>query len=158
MRHFTDALFEDFSLIESIVYKDISDLTRFKKDAIETFGYHESLPDKVLQHVMKEIYIEDTLVGYIGAYEHEGKPEDTFKKALCIINFMTINKGKGYGTAIIKDMIERFKDRYDLIYCLVDKTNSGAINFYKKFGKVQDNSPTDEAYFVTFWDKNENKD
>ena len=155
MKHFTDALFEEIDLAESIEYRDISDLNRFKKDALETFGDHMPLPDNILQHVMREIYIDDVLIGYIGAYEQAGKPEDTFEKALCIINFMTINKGKGYGATVIKDMIDRFKDRYDLIYCLVDKTNSRAINFYKKFGKVQDTNSTEDAYFVTFWDKNE---
>ena len=35
MEHFTDALFEDFNLIENIAYKDISDLEHYKKSAKE---------------------------------------------------------------------------------------------------------------------------
>lgn len=57
-------------------------------------------------------------------------------KALGIGNFEIIDKRKGYGSLVIKDIIEKYKDKYDLIYCFVDKENIGAIEFYKTIGKV----------------------
>jgi RimJ/RimL family protein N-acetyltransferase len=72
---------------------------------------------------------------------------------------MIIERGKGYGTQVIKDLIETKKAEYDLIYCFVDANNSGAINLYKKLGVVYDeDGPNDNGqYYVTFWDKGEVK-
>ena len=47
-------------------------------------------------------------------------------------------RNKGYGTKIIKDIVDRYKNDYDKIYCFVDKDNKDAIRLYKRLGKVSD--------------------
>lgn len=47
-------------------------------------------------------------------------------------------RNKGYGTKIIKDIVNRYKNDYDKIYCFVDKDNKDAIRLYKRLGKVSD--------------------
>ena len=158
MRHFTDALFEEIDLVESIEYKDVSDLDHYKKSAKEILGGYGDLSDHNILDSNKEIYIDDKLVGYIGFDEYDDVED--YNKVLGFGNFMILERGKGYGTKVIKDLIETKKAEYDLIYCFVDADNSGAINLYKKLGKVYDeDGPNDNGqYYVTFWDKNENKE
>ncbi len=158
MRHFTDSLFEDLESLEKISYKDISDLDRYKKSAKEILGSYGNQSDNSIMDNSKEIYIDDKLVGYISFDEYDDV--DDYNKVLGFGNFMILERGKGYGTKVIKDLIETKKDEYDLIYCFVDADNSGAINLYKKLGKVYDEEgPNDNGqYYVTFWDKNETED
>ena len=89
-------------------------------------------------------------MGYIGLseYEEEGC------KLLGIGNFMILVRGKGYGTQVINDIVSKYKNEYDLIYCFVDSDNEGAIKLYKKLGKVYDeDGPNDNGqYYVTFYD------
>ena len=68
---------------------------------------------------------------------------------------MIIDRGKGYGTTIIKDIIEKYKSDFDLIYCYV---NEQAIKLYNKLGKVYTENGTndDNEYFVTFYDNRKN--
>ena len=47
-------------------------------------------------------------------------------------------RNKGYGTKIIKDIVDKYKNDYDRIYCFVDKDNKDAIRLYKRLGKVSD--------------------
>ena len=65
-------------------------------------------------------------------------------------------RGKGYGTQVLKDLVNKYKNEYDLIYCFVDSDNEGAIKLYKKLGTVYDeDGPNDNGqYYVTFYDKN----
>lgn len=106
----------------------------------------------------KEIYIDDKLVGYISFDEYDDVED--YNKVLGFGNFMILERGKGYGTKVIKDLVDRYKNEFDLIYCFVDAENSGAINLYKKLGKVYDeDGPNDNGqYYVTFWDINEKTD
>lgn len=71
---------------------------------------------------------------------------------------MIIDRGKGYGTAIIKDIIEKYKNDFDLIYCYVNANNEQAIKLYNKLGKVYTEYGTndDNEYFVTFYDNRKN--
>lgn len=55
-------------------------------------------------------------------------------------------RNKGYGTKAIKQIVNKYKSKYKLIYCYVDKTNTDAIRFYKRIGKV-----------ITNKDKNNNR-
>ena len=45
-------------------------------------------------------------------------------------------RNKGYGTTVIKQIIDKYKDKYDWIYCFVEADNEGAIRFYKRIGTV----------------------
>lgn len=95
----------------------------------EILGYRKNLEDSVAYKDGK-IYYNGKHIGYIDFSFYDDI------KALGFGNFEIIDKRKGYGTIVIKDIITKLKDKYDLIYCFVDKENSGAIEFYKKVGKV----------------------
>lgn len=142
------------SLTEKINYKDISDLDHYKKSAKEILGGYGSQSDNSIMDNSKEIYIDNKLVGYISFDEYDDV--EGYNKVLGFGNFMILERDKGYGTKVIKDLIDRYKNEFDLIYCFVDAENSGAINLYKKLGKVYDeDGPNDNGqYYVTFWDKN----
>lgn len=60
-------------------------------------------------------------------------------------------QNKGYGTTALKNLIEKLKPDYNLIYCGVDKDNARAIHIYSKLGKLKD---VGEYYMVIFYDKN----
>lgn len=45
-------------------------------------------------------------------------------------------RNKGYGTRVINQIIDKYKDKYDWIYCFVEADNEGAIRFYKRIGTV----------------------
>ena len=63
-------------------------------------------------------------------------------------------RGQGLGTAAIKYIIKTYKKDYDLIYCYVDPKNTGAINLYKRLGKVHDKQVNDDGYYyVEFYNK-----
>jgi RimJ/RimL family protein N-acetyltransferase len=144
--------------LENIVYKDISDLDHYKKSAKEILGSAGGQSDNGIMDTGKEIYIDDKLVGYISFEDYDDV--EGYNKVLGFGNFMILERGKGYGTQVIQNLVTDLKDEYDLIYCFVDAENSGAINLYKKLGKVYDeDGPNDNGqYYVTFWDKNENED
>lgn len=135
--------------LEALEYKPLSNVAQFKKDAAKVLGGYSA---DLSGH--KEIYKNNKLIGYIGLEEYKGQPDDDFNKALGISDFMTLERGKGYGTEVIKDLVDSNKDKYDLIYCFVDADNKGAINLYKMLGKVYDEEgPNDNnQYYVTFWD------
>lgn len=78
----------------------------------------------------KKIYRNGQHIGYIDFSIYRDI------KALGIGDFEIINKRKGYGTAVINDIVDKYKTAYDLIYCFVDKENVGAIEFYSKVGEV----------------------
>ena len=63
------------------------------------------------------------------------------------------HRGKGYGTRVLKFVINIFKKKFDLIYCFVDTDNSKAIKLYEKLGKVFDkNGPNvNNQYYVEFY-------
>lgn len=157
MKHFTDALFEELCLIESIIYKNISNLDSYKKSAKEILGGWGNQSEDSIMASSKEIYIDNKLVGYISFEEYDDIAG--YNKVLGFGNFMILDHNKGYGTKVVKDLIDRYKNEFDLIYCFVDADNYGAINLYKKLGKVydEDGPNANNQYYVTFWDKNENK-
>lgn len=136
--------------LEKITYKPVEDVEQFKTYADQILGGDGNMSASDIQSSIKEIYIDNELVGYIGFSEYE---EDDVKM-LGIGNFMTIQQGKGHGTKIINDIVETKKNEYDLIYCFVDADNAGAIRLYKKLGTVYDeDGPNDNGqYYVTFYD------
>ena len=104
-------------------------------------------PTDTLIKSMKKIEDNGTVIGYIGfsSYEIDGK------KYLGIGNFMVLPQyqSKGYGANIITDIINVNKNKYDEIYCYVEESNTRAISFYKRVGKV--GHLTDYGYYVTLY-------
>jgi RimJ/RimL family protein N-acetyltransferase len=121
------------------------DCTAF--DSAEIFynaGYRK-IPEVVYEN--KRIYLNNKLIGYIDFSFYEDI------KALGIGDFEIIDKLKGYGSFVVKDIIAKYKNEYDLIYCFVDKDNIGAIEFYKKVGKVCfDKINAQNQYYVILYD------
>lgn len=135
---------------ENIIYKPVEDTDKFKQYATEILGGDGNMSASDIKSSIKEIYIDEKLIGYIGFSEYN----DDDVKMLGIGNFMVIDRGQGYGTKIINDVVETNKDKYDLIYCFVEADNAGAIKLYKKLGSVYDeDGPNDNGqYYVTFYD------
>ena len=138
---------------KGINYKNISDIDNYKKSAKEILGGYGRQSDNDIMDNSKEIYIDGKLVGYISFEEYNDM--NGYDKVLGFGNFMILDRDKGYGTKVIKDLVNRYKNKFDLIYCFVDAKNSRAIKLYKKLGKVYDkNGPNDSGqYYVTFLDK-----
>ena len=144
-------LVEDIT--NKIEYKSISNIDRFKKYANDILGGYGEMSDADIKEDIKEIYIDGELKGYIGFSKYA---DGYGSNALGIGNFMIIERGQGYGTQVIKDIVSKYKSEYDLIYCFVDSDNEGAVSLYKKLGKVYDEEPSD-SYYVTFYDNGEYK-
>ena len=135
---------------EKITYSAVKDVEKFRNYAAEILGGVGGMSDSDIKNSMQEIYIDAELVGYIGFSEYE----ENGHKCLGIGNFMIIERGQGFGSAIIQDIVAKYKNKYDLIYCFVDAKNDGAIRLYKKLGTVYDeDGPNDNGeYYVTFYD------
>ena len=142
------------SLTEEINYKGISDLNHYKKSAKEILGGYGNLSDNSIINNSKEIYIDGKLVGYISFDEYNDV--EGYNKVLGFGNFMIFIRGTGARTNGLEALVDRSKTEFALIYSFVDAENYGAINLYKKLGKVYDeDGPNDNGqYYVTFWDKN----
>lgn len=123
--------------------KEISD---FKNSMKIVFNSNDKPTDKLIKS-MKKIEDNGTVIGYIGfsSYKIDGK------KYLGIGNFMVLPQyqSKGYGANIITDIININKNKYDEIYCYVEESNTRAISFYKRVGKV--GNLTDYGYYVTLY-------
>ena len=139
---------------QSIEYREVTDLDLFRNYDKNIFKSDTKMSDEDIKNNIKELYIDNKLVGYIGFSIYN--EEDS--KCLGIGNFMIIDRGKDYGTAIIKDIIEKYKNDFDLIYCYVNANNEQAIKLYNKLGKVYTEYGTndDNEYFVTFYDNRKN--
>lgn len=140
-----EGLTEELTQIE---YRPLSDIELFKKYAAEILGGYGEMSDSDIKEYIKEIYINGELKGYIGFSKYT---DGYGSNALGIGNFMIIERGQGYGTKVIQDVISKYKNEYDLIYCFVEANNTSAISLYKKLGKVYDEDPSD-SYYVTFYD------
>ena len=123
--------------------KEIND---FKNSMKIVFNSNDKPTDKLIKS-MKKIEDNDTVIGYIGfsSYKIDGK------KYLGIGNFMVLPQyqSRGYGANIITDVINMNKDKYDEIYCYVEESNTRAISFYRRVGKV--GHLTDYGYYVTLY-------
>ena len=128
--------------------KTSTEKSEFKRDFREVF---KEDPTESSINYMQMIKYKGSLVGYIGFSRYkEGK-----KKYLGIGNFMIIKRYQhsGIGSKVISDIIDRYKDNYDEIYCYVDKDNTSAIAFYKKIAKVNTDNLTKYGYYVTLYSK-----
>lgn len=135
-------------------YKKIEDskgVSKFFKYLRKILGDgDDGITEKEVLKYMKEIYLEDQFIGYIGfmRYNQDGK------KYLGIHNFMILPElqRNGHGTNIIKNIIDEHKDTYDEIYCWVSKGNTKAINFYKKIAWVS-SELTQNGFYVRLYKK-----
>ena len=128
--------------------KTSAEKSEFKRDFREVF---KEDPTESSINYMQMIKYKGSLVGYIGFSRYkEGK-----KKYLGIGNFMIIKRYQhsGIGSKVISDIIDRYKDNYDEIYCYVDKDNTSAIAFYKKIAKVNTDNLTKYGYYVILYSK-----
>ena len=135
---------------DTLTYANVSDIALFKEYADDILDGWGGLSDVDIQRDIKEIRVDGKLIGYIGFSEYE----ENDHKCLGIGNFMIIERGQGFGSAVIQDIVAKYKNKYDLIYCFVDANNAGAIRLYKKLGTVYDeDGPNDNGeYYVTFYD------
>lgn len=128
--------------------KDIAD---FNKNMKIVFKSSNDMSKEKTHKSMKAIKFNNEIIGYIGfsRYNIDGK------KYLGIGNFMIIPRyqSSGHGTKIIKDIINRYKDTYDEIYCYVEKENTKAIQFYKRIADVNTKNLTKYGYYVTLYSK-----
>ena len=128
--------------------KTSAEKSEFKRDFREVF---KEDPTESSINYMQMIKYKGSLVGYIGFSRYK----ECKKKYLGIGNFMIIKRYQhsGIGTKVISDIIDRYKDNYDEIYCYVDKDNTSAIAFYKKIAKVNTDNLTRYGYYVTLYKK-----
>lgn len=122
--------------------------SEFKRNFREVF---KEDPTESSVNYMQMIKYKGDLVGYVGFSRYkEGK-----KKYLGIGNFMILKRYQrsGMGSKVISDIIDRYKDNYNEIYCYVDKDNTNAITFYKKIAKVNTDNLTKYGYYVTLYSK-----
>ena len=114
-------------------------------------GTKDSITEKEVKST-KVIYYGNDIIGYIAFSRYR----DGNERYLGIGNFMVIPKYQrsGHGKNVINYIINKYKDTYDLIYCWVDRSNTNAINFYKKIGKVNMNTKSNpDQYYVEFYRK-----
>ena len=136
----------------SYSYLKDSDIPEFYDSFEKTFHTRDcGLNKSEIKKGIQAIKFDNKVIGYIGFsyYNEKGK------KYMGIGNFMIKPEyqGKGHGTNVIADIIEKNKDKYDEIYCYVDKKNTKAISFYKKIGDVRTNEETKYGYYVTLYRK-----
>lgn len=128
--------------------KDIAD---FNKNMQIVFRSKNDMSKEKTHKSMKAIKFNGEIIGYIGFshYNIDGK------KYLGIGNFMIIPRyqSSGHGTKVIKDLIDRYKDTYDEIYCYVEKENTKAIQFYKRIADVNTKNLTKYGYYVCLYRK-----
>ena len=147
---------DESSLLENkkseYIYDDLKtskDIEAFQQCMMNVFGEEDDTSDKDIKKNMKAIRFNNKIIGYIGFsyYTIDGK------NYLGIGNFMIIPQyqNHGHGTKIIADIIEKNRDKYDEIYCYVNKNNKKAIKFYKNIGHVNTSNLTKYGYYVSLY-------
>ena len=138
----------DYSYSSLSGSKDIAD---FNRNMQIVFKSKNDMSNEKTHKSMKAIKFNGEIIGYIGfsRYNIDGK------KYLGIGNFMIIPRyqSSGHGTKVIKDLIDRYKDTYDEIYCYVEKENTKAIQFYKRIADVNTKNLTKYGYYVCLYRK-----
>lgn len=114
-------------------------------------GTKDSITEKETKST-KVIYYNNEIIGYVAFSRYK----DGNERYLGLGNFMIIPKYQrsGHGANVVKYIIDKYKDTYDLIYCWVDRSNTNAVNFYKKIAKVNMNTQSNpNQYYVEFYRK-----
>lgn len=114
-------------------------------------GTKDSITEKETKPT-KVIYYNNEIIGYVAFSRYK----DGNERYLGLGNFMIIPKYQrsGHGANVVKYIIDKYKDTYDLIYCWVDRSNTNAVNFYKKIAKVNMNTQSNpNQYYVEFYRK-----
>lgn len=104
-------------------------------------------------NIFYNIVINNNIVGEIGLSFFD----DISAIGLGSFEIKKSERNKGYGTATIRYIINKYKNKYERIYCYVKKTNTKAIEFYSKIGTVHKNI-TDEdgsSFLVDLYNKEE---
>lgn len=141
---------KEYGKIEYRPMRDKESFDAFVKEVEKEFVGYKDAPityDDATDGFIREIYKDGELIGYIGISEYD--TEDGYGKAIGLSNFIILDKGKGLGTEVVKDIVNNGRDKYDTIYCYVDADNDDAVRFYKRLGKVDDEPNSDNEYFVT---------
>lgn len=96
-----------------------------------------------------DIYCDGQKVGQIGL----SKYDDIKALGLGSFEIEQALRGQGIGRKIIEYIIDKYKSKYDLIYCYVDKNNEGAIRLYNRIGKVFTDITNEDGsqYYVEFY-------
>lgn len=58
---------------------------------------------------------------------------------------------RGHGEAVLRKLVGRYRNKYDLIYCFVDADNAPALALYGKIGRISDRPNDKGQYMATFW-------
>ena len=159
-----------FTLVESTGYESFSESIEYKpmnnKESFDAFvkevekefvGYKDApiTYNNATDDFIREIYKDGELIGYIGISEYDEEDGYGYGKAIGLSNFIILDKGKGLGKEVLKDIVEKYKDKYDTVFCCVDANNNKAIGMYKKLGKVYDDQEPDEnnEYYVELYSR-----
>lgn len=59
----------------------------------------------------------------------------------------------GHGTSVLRKLVDKYKNRCDLIYCFVDVDNAPALALYKKIGLFSSMVNFRGQFMVTLWNR-----
>ena len=76
-------------------------------------------------------------------------------KAIGIGSFEIFKKYRrhGYAEKTLRKLIDNYRNKFNLIYCYVDKDNKPAINLYNKIGEVSKKLNKNNQYIVILYRK-----
>ena len=78
-----------------------------------------------------EIYLQNHLIGDIKVFSSE---HDKDKKVAEILMIIGENRGKGIGTAVIGELLNILKTKFQEVYCKVNRYNLPSIKMLRKNG------------------------
>ena len=78
-----------------------------------------------------EIYLQNRLIGDIKVFSSE---HDKDKRVAEILMIIGENRGKGIGTAVIGELLDILKSKFQEVYCKVNRYNLPSIKMLRKNG------------------------
>ena len=128
---------------------DIDEFFKYNKELLNDDTRNKEIIDKCN---IKKIYFRNKFIGYIGLTSYHSNKDNM--NYLGIRNFMILPEYQkmGHGTNIINDIVEKNKEKYNEIFCWVEKDNAEAIKFYQKIADVDTrNLIKNKLYYVRFY-------
>lgn len=128
---------------------DIDEFFKYNKELLNDDTRNKEIIDKCN---IKKIYFRNKFIGYIGLTSYHSNKDNM--NYLRIRNFMILPEYQkmGHGTNIINDIVEKNKEKYNEIFCWVEKDNAEAIKFYQKIADVDTrNLIKNKLYYVRFY-------